>query len=122
LGIGLIDLLLSWLLERNRPAEKQLPKVIEALSTKYNKVLDELEETASALATEPFRMGNVAIGVALSYSDFRFPTLDWRAGRKTLADWHAGFVQRPSYRADPFFDEIAAAAAAARERTGKASA
>lgn len=124
LGIGLIDLLLSWLLERNRPAEKQMPKVIEALNVKYDKVLDELEETASALAAEPFRMGHVAIGVALSYSDFRFPALDWRAGRKTLADWHAGFVQRPSYQADPFFDEIAAAAAAAaaREKTAKAGA
>lgn len=116
LGIGLIDLLLSWLLERNRPVEKQLPKVISALEIKYNKVLDELEGLAGALATEPFRMGHVAIGVALAYSDFRFPMLDWRAGRKNLADWHSEFVQRPSYRADPFFDEIAAAAAAARQQ------
>jgi glutathione S-transferase len=112
LGIGLIDLLLSWLLERNRPAEKQMPKVISAIKIKYDRVLDELEEIAPALAAEPFRMGHVAIGVALSYSDFRFQALDWRAGRKSLADWHADFVQRPSYRADPFFDEIAAAAAA----------
>jgi glutathione S-transferase len=115
-GIGLVDLLLSWLLERNRPAEKQLPKVISALKIKYDKVLDELEANAGALVAEPFRMGHVAIGVALSYSDFRFAALDWRSGRKTLADWHASFVQRPSYQADPFFDEIAAEAAAAAAR------
>ena len=71
---------------------------------------------APALASEPFRMGHVAIGVALSYSDFRFPALEWRKGRKALADWHASFEKRPSYRADPFFDEIAAAAAAAAAR------
>jgi glutathione S-transferase len=113
LGIGLVDLLLSWLLERNRPVEKQQPKVIDALGIKYQEVLNTLDAEAPALASEPFRMGHAAIGVALSYSDFRFPALTWRDGRRALADWHAGFVERPSYRADPFFDEIAAAAAAA---------
>jgi glutathione S-transferase len=122
LGVGLIDLLLSWLLERNRPVEKQQPKVIEALQIKYSKVLDTLEEMAPALASEPFRMGHVAIGVALSYSDFRFPTLEWRKGRKALADWHASFEKRPSYQADPFFDEVAAAAAAAAARDKAANA
>jgi glutathione S-transferase len=120
LGIGLIDLLLSWLLERNRPAEKQIPKVISALGIKYNKVLDELEDLAPALASEPFGIGHVAIGVALSYSDFRFPALEWRTGRKALADWHESFVKRASYQADPFFDEIAAAAAAEKEKREKA--
>jgi glutathione S-transferase len=113
LGIGLIDLLLSWLIERNRPAEMQNGKFIDALKIKYETVLDELEQLADVLASSPFRMGHVAIGTALSYSDFRFATLDWRAGRPALAAWHDFFVARPSYQADPFFDEIAAAAAAA---------
>lgn len=110
LGVGLIDLLLSWLLERNRPEEKQLPGVIGAIRIKYTRVLDELEELAPQLASSPFRMGHVAIGVALSYSDFRFTAVDWRTGRSRLAEWHAQFVKRPSYLADPFFDEIAAEA------------
>lgn len=113
LGIGLVDLLLSWLLERNRPEAKQQPAVIAALGLKYAKVLDELEAMADRLASEPFRMGHVAIGTALSYSDFRFSVLDWRSGRPNLAAWHASFEARPSYQSDPFFDEIAAAAAAA---------
>ena len=108
LGIGLIDLLLSWLLERNRPAEKQEAPVIEALGIKYDKVLDELNAIAPDLNAEPFRMGHVFIGTALSYSDFRFASLEWRTGRHELAAWHETFVARPSYQADPFFDEIAA--------------
>tara|TARA_R110002020_G_scaffold458434_1_gene675846 strand:+ start:35337 stop:35996 length:660 start_codon:yes stop_codon:yes gene_type:complete len=114
LGIGLVDLLLSWLLERNRPEAKQQPAIIAALGLKYAKVLDELEALAKQLASEPFRMGHVAIGTALSYSDFRFPALDWRAGRPALAAWHQSFEARPSYQSDPFFDEIAAAAIAAQ--------
>ncbi len=113
LGVGLIDLLLSWLLERNRPPEKQEPAIIEALKVKYGRVMDELEAMAPSLAAGPFRMGHIALGCALSYSDFRFVTVDWRAGRPALAAWHAAFVERPSYKADPFFDEIAAEAAAA---------
>lgn len=112
LGIGLVDLLLSWLLERNRPTHMQRPQLIDAAKVKYDKVLDELGALAPILSSSPFRMGHIAIGTALSYSNFRFPAIDWRAGRGELAAWHSSFENRPSYRADPFFDEIAAAAAA----------
>jgi glutathione S-transferase len=122
LGVGLIDLLLSWLLERNRPEEKQLPGVIRAIKIKYERVLDELEQIAPDLASSPFRMGHAAIGTALSYSDFRFGAVDWRTGRSRLAAWHAEFVKRPCYLADPFFDEIAAAAEAQRKAEAEAKA
>lgn len=112
LGVGLIDLLLSWLLERNRPEEQRNQRFIEAVKAKYEKVLDELEQLAPRLEAEPFRMGHVAIGTALSYSSFRFPAQKWGESRPALAAWHASFEARPSYRADPFFDELAAEAAA----------
>ena len=32
----------------------------------------------------------------LSYIDYRFPDLGWRATRPLLAAWHAPFEQRPS--------------------------
>lgn len=115
LGIGLIDLLLSWLLERNRPEDKRDERAIAALRVKYDKTLDELAHLAPVLAASPFRMGHVAIGTALSYSDFRFGAVEWRDGRAGLADWHSTFVERPSYKADPFFDEIAAAEQAKRK-------
>ena len=112
LGVGLIDLLISWLIERNRPEEHRNQRFIEAVKAKYEKVLDELEKLAPRLQTEPFRMGHVAIGTALSYSNFRFPAQKWEERRPVLARWPARFEERPSYKADPFFDELAAEAAA----------
>jgi len=35
---------------------------------------------------------------ALSYADFRFPDLAWRARHEKLAEWHATFSQRESAR------------------------
>lgn len=113
LGVGLIDMLLLWLLERNRPQETQQPRFIEAIRMKYAKVMDELEALAPRLKAAPFRMGHVAIGTALSYSNFRFPAEKWREGRPALTAWHETFEDRPSYKADPFFDELAAKAAEA---------
>jgi glutathione S-transferase len=121
LGIGLIDLLLSWLLERNRPAEKQQPAVLSAIRVKCDHTLDALEAIAPDLGNSYFRMGHVAIGVALSYLDFRFATIDWRAGRQELAAWHSIFENRTSYQANPFFDEIAAAKAAVEGKTNVSS-
>ena len=44
-------------------------------------------------------------GVALAYLDFRFDELHWRDGRARLAEWHAGFNQRPSVLANPPIDD-----------------
>jgi glutathione S-transferase len=109
LGVGTTDLLLSWLLERNRSAG-QSAEFISALDIKYNKVLDTMNEDVPALIDMPFSIGHVAIGNVLSYSDFRFPTINWREGRDALAAWHADFVKLPAVAADPFFDDLAAAA------------
>lgn len=112
LGIGLIDLLIALLIERNRPEGERSQRFMAAQRLKFHAVLDSLERLAPALTTEPFAMGHAAIGVALAYADFRFPELPWRAERPALARWHEGFVALPAYRADPFFDELAAPRAA----------
>ncbi len=44
-------------------------------------------------------IGQIAIGCALGYLDFRHPELEWRAGRPALADWHARFIERDSMKA-----------------------
>jgi glutathione S-transferase len=62
-------------------------------------VLDALEREAPALAASAFDIGQIAIGCALSYLDFRFADQDWREGRPGLARWHAGFAARPSVEA-----------------------
>ena len=39
--------------------------------------------------SEALDLGTVATACALSYLDFRFPEIDWRARRPDLAQWHA---------------------------------
>jgi glutathione S-transferase len=41
-------------------------------------------------------IGTVTFACGLGYLDFRFPDLDWRAGRPSVTAWYADFAQRPS--------------------------
>lgn len=105
LGDGLTDILILWRGEQMRPEERQLPALHEALGVKTDAVLTALEAESGALGADPFAIGHIAVGCALSYLDFRFADLDWRTGRPGLAVWHAEFDERPSVRATPVVDE-----------------
>jgi glutathione S-transferase len=96
LGDGLMDVLLLYRQERNKPAERQTPAWIEAFDLKARAVLDALENEAPDLARTPFDLGLIAIGCGLSYLDYRFPDIPWRDGRPALAGWHRDFCARPS--------------------------
>ena len=98
LGDGLMDLLVLWRNERTKPAEKHTKTWLDAFALKFDRCLAALESEAGDL-THGFDIGHIAIGDALSYIDFRFPDLDWRAGHPRLAAWHAGFESRPSVKA-----------------------
>jgi hypothetical protein len=50
-------------------------------------------------------IGHIAIGIALSYLDFRFNDLEWRNGHPQLAAWHATFHARASVKANPVVDD-----------------
>jgi len=41
-------------------------------------------------------MGQVALGCALAYLDFRHGARNWREGRPRLAAWEAAFAARDS--------------------------
>jgi glutathione S-transferase len=100
LGNGLLDVLLYWRSERLR--KQPAPVWLDAYAVKQHATVDALEKEAAALAATPFGIGHIAIGCALSYSDFRFADLDWRRDHPGLAQWHAAFSQRPSVRATEF--------------------
>jgi glutathione S-transferase len=97
LGDGLLDLLVLWRNERERPQPSQ--PHLEAFAVKRDSALKALECDAGGLAATPFGIGHVAIGCALSYADFRFADLDWRGNHPQLTAWHGTFSQRPSVRA-----------------------
>jgi glutathione S-transferase len=105
LGDGMLDIALAWLGERFRPVEKQSEPHMALWRAKLLACIDALERDADALAAGRFTIGHIAIGIALSYLDFRFDDLAWRDGHPRLAAWHATFDARPSVRANPPIDD-----------------
>ena len=97
LGDGVLELLILWRNERER--EHPAPAFLTSFQEKFDASLDALEKDASDIAATPFGIGHIAIGCALSYSDFRFGDLDWRADHPQIAAWHKTFSERPSARA-----------------------
>ncbi len=94
-----MDALLLWRQERLKVVERQTPELLDAFALKTATTLAQLEAKADALAKTPFDIGQVTLGCMLSYLDLRFADLRWRDRRPGLAQWHAGFAQRPSAEA-----------------------
>jgi glutathione S-transferase len=97
LGDGFLDLLVLTRNEKLRPRPSEVHLASAAVRTAA--VLDSLEREAGTLAADPFGIGHIAIGCALSYLDFRFAEQDWRKQHPRLADWHSGFTARRSVQA-----------------------
>jgi glutathione S-transferase len=82
-----------------RPEAAQWPAWLEGQWAKIARSLDALESRWISHLSGPLDMGQIAIGCALGYLDFRHGARDWRAGRPALAAWYAGFSQRASMAA-----------------------
>lgn len=73
------------------------------IDRQMSRVHASLKAMAHGLADKPFCAGNaftladVAVGCALGYLDFRFPTIDWRAEHPNLKRLHDKLSQRPSF-------------------------
>lgn len=96
LGNGLIDLLILARNERDRPDNLRSAAHVQAFADKRWATLDRLETEVAALRGEPCGIGQIAVGCALAYSDYRFAAEPWRERTPKLADWHAGFEARAS--------------------------
>jgi glutathione S-transferase len=96
LGDGILDLLVLWRNELNRPVDVQSKPHVAAFEAKAEAALDRLETEADALRATPFGIGHIAVGIVPSYMDFRYPERDWRGARPAIAAWHADFATRPS--------------------------
>ncbi|GAC1480980.1 MAG: glutathione S-transferase [Acetobacteraceae bacterium] len=97
-GSGLLETLVLWRAERGKPPPQQSPEWRDAFAAKTRHALDHFERLAPELLPA-LDIGQIAIGTALSYLDFRFDDLAWRRGRDALAAWHAGFERRPAVQA-----------------------
>lgn len=104
LADGLLDLLILWRNERTKPAERQTEGWIKAFATKAKSTLDRFEQQVADTPPSSFGIGEIALGCALSYADFRFAEFNWRSGRPHLAKWHESFAGRESARATEAVD------------------
>ena len=94
LGDGLSDAVVAWVvLGRETPVpevarQRQMQTVLATL--------DALERVK--FGTDP-TIGEIAVGCALGYIDFRLPDLDWRSPHPNLSSWYARFSEYPSMKA-----------------------
>lgn len=84
---------------RFRPEPHRSEDWIEGQWDKIARALDTLEARWMSHLAGRLDMGQIALGCALGYLDFRHADRPWRAGRGALDDWFAVFAERPSMQA-----------------------
>jgi glutathione S-transferase len=97
LGDGLMEAALGRVYEvRLRPPELRSEAIDANNNSVINSSLDALERIKFA---KPPTIGEIAVGCALGYLDFRLGELNWRDGRPKLAAWYEEFSQFESMKA-----------------------
>jgi glutathione S-transferase len=100
LGDGLLDAALLARYEYTaRPSGKQWEDWRAAQLVKVQACLAAIENEADALSTDRLTIGEVTIGCALGYLDFRFPELQWRDAHPKSSRWHARVQALPAMQA-----------------------
>lgn len=95
IGDGICDAAVARVYESRRPPEQQSQAVIEKYLTAIQTSLDVLENAKFAAQTT---IGEIAVGCAIGYLDFRLPELAWRDTRPKLRDWYEKFAQYPAMK------------------------
>lgn len=84
---------------RVRPDEMVFVPWIEAQWAKAERSIIALGNDWMDYLTGPLNIGQIGVGCALAYLDFRHADRDWRSSNPELAAWFAAFGQRPSMQA-----------------------
>lgn len=97
---GILDAALLMVYEsRIRPEALRYEPWVEGQWAKVDRALDALETRWIPHLQGPLDMGQIALGCALGYLDFRHSARGWRTGRPHLAAWEVAFAERPSMQA-----------------------
>ena len=81
---------------RLRPQAQQSPDWVAAQWSKISHALEALEMRGFMAMDGDLNMGQLALGCALGYLDFRHNTRHWRSEKPELAEWYAAISSRPS--------------------------
>jgi glutathione S-transferase len=91
-GDGIMDAAVLMVYEiRVRPEEMRFSDWVEGQWAKIDRALDALESQWLDHLMGPVDIGQIAVGCALGYLDFRHDQRGWRNGRPNLTKWHAAF-------------------------------
>ncbi|WPZ21697.1 glutathione S-transferase [Sulfitobacter faviae] len=94
---GMLDAALAMVYEgKLRPEDKRMSEWVEGQWGKVDRACKALNNQWAAHLAGPLDMGQIAIGCALGYIDFRHAARDWRAGNPDLAVWFDAFDSRPA--------------------------
>jgi glutathione S-transferase len=99
LADGILDAVVTRLLETRRSAEKQDATLIQRQEGKVAAALrfaDEKYGGAQYLEAGQFGIADIAFAVALEYIDFRY-SHDWRSSYPRLAEWLSEIRHRESF-------------------------
>ena len=94
LGDGILDATQPRRREIALPQDEGRKAYIELQRGKVSRALDVLEKEAATLG-ELKTIGEITIGCALGYLDFRYPNELWRPGHSRLEAWYAKVVTLP---------------------------
>ncbi|WP_333845775.1 glutathione S-transferase family protein [Limnohabitans sp.] len=104
LADGLVDAAILARLEASWPGRKKGERSQAWIDRQMKKIDDSLIALDHALAERSHCVGiqvslaDIAVGVAVSYLDFRFPTIDWRGQHPNLGGLYERLSQRPSFK------------------------
>ena len=93
---GILDAALLMTYEaRLRPEDKRMPEWVDGQWDKITRGVAALNTRWMSHLNGPLDMGQIAVGCALAYVDFRHGARGWRQGNDGLAAWFEAFEARP---------------------------
>jgi glutathione S-transferase len=103
LADGVLDALILARLEANWAGRTKAQRSTAWIDRQLGKTHASLKAMSQGLGDKPFcagiylSLGDIAVGCALGYLDFRFPEIDWRASHPNLAKLHEKLALRQSF-------------------------
>jgi hypothetical protein len=84
---------------RLRPEDIRMQEWVDGQWAKVARACAALNTGWMSQLSGPLNMGQIAVGCALGYVDFRLDARGWRTGNDALAAWYADFDSRASMQA-----------------------
>ena len=82
-----------------RPEELRSKEWVDAQWFKVKSAIRAIESSWMEKLNGPMDIGQIAVGSAFGYLDFRHENREWRKESDTLADWYAKFSQKDIMKA-----------------------